>query len=66
MIYRETEVYSSDRKLSIMQSLSATTTTATAVQNPSVSELNVVKARHSKKGPATEDTSSDPFRPEKA
>ena len=38
-----------------MHTLSATTTAATAVQNPSVSEPHVVKVSHSKKEPATED-----------
>ena len=41
-----------------MQSLSATTTAATAVQNPSASELHVIRVKHSKKGPTTEDRSS--------
>ena len=53
-----TEVYNSQRQLSIMQSLSATNTGATAVKNLSVSELHVVKARHNKKGSATEDRCS--------
>ena len=48
VIQTVTEVYNSDRQLSIMQSLSATTTAATTAQNPSVSELQVVKLRHSK------------------
>ena len=43
VIYIATEVYNSDRQLTNMQSLSAITTTATAVQNPSVSELHVQK-----------------------
>ena len=54
----EAEVNNSDKQLSIMQSLSAATMAATVVQNPSVSKLEVVKARHSKRGPATEDRSS--------
>ena len=40
-----------------MQSLYATTTPAITVQNPSVSELHMVKAKHSKKGTAAEDRS---------
>ena len=43
MIHIVTDIYNSDRQLSIMQSLSATTTAATAVKNLSVSELHVVK-----------------------
>ena len=43
MICIATEVYHSDRQLSIMQILNGTTTAATAVQNPSV-----MKARHKK------------------
>ena len=49
------EVYSSDRQLSIMQSLSATATAATTIQNPSVSMLHVVKVTHNSRGSATED-----------
>ena len=52
------EVYNSDRQLSIIQILSATATAATAVQNPSLSEIHVVKAKHSKKGSATENRNS--------
>ena len=51
------EVYNSNRQLSIIQSLSATATGATAVQNQSIGELNMVQAKHSKKGPAMEDRS---------
>ena len=53
-----TEVYNSDWQLSIKQSLIATTKEATAVQNPSVSELHVVKTSQSKKEPAPEDRHS--------
>ena len=45
------EVYNSDRQLSIMQSLSAS---ATAPQNSSLSGLHMVQAKHSKRGPAME------------
>ena len=45
IIHIATEVYNSDRQLSIMQSLSAMTAAANAVQNSSVSELCVVKVR---------------------
>ena len=38
-----------------MQSLSSAITPSTAVQNPSMSEIHVVKTRHKKMGPATED-----------
>ena len=55
VIHIATEVNNSDRQLSIMKTLIATTTAATVVQNPNVSELHVVKARQRKKGPATED-----------
>ena len=54
MIWIASEVYNSDRQLSIMQSLSATTTAATAVQNPSVSELHMVQVRHNREGSSTE------------
>ena len=40
-----------------MQSLSDTTTAATAIQNPGVSELHMVQAKHIKKGPGMEDKS---------
>ena len=40
-----------------MQRLSNTTMAVTAVQNPSVSELHVVKEGQSKKGPETEERS---------
>ena len=43
-----------------MQNLSATFAAATAVWKPSVSKPHVVKARHSKWGPATEDRCSGP------
>ena len=59
MIHIAIKVYNSDRQLSIVQSLNATTTAATEVQNTSVSELHVVKAGHCKKGLATEDRSPD-------
>ena len=45
------EVYNSDKQLSIMQSLSATATAATAVQNPSISELHMLQVKHSKRRP---------------
>ena len=48
-----TKVYNSDRLLSIMKSLGATTTAATAVQYTSKSKLHRVKAKYNKKGPAT-------------
>ena len=41
----------------MMQHLSATATACTAVQNPSISELCMVQAKHSKKGSAMEDRS---------
>ena len=40
-----------------MQSLSAATTAATTIQNPIVSELHMVKAKHNKKETAEEDRS---------
>ena len=52
LIWIDSEVYNADRQLSIMQSLSGT---ATSVQNPSVSELNVVKTKHRSRGAATGD-----------
>ena len=58
VIHIETEVCNLDRQLSIMQSLSPTITATTEVQNPSVSELHLVKARHNNKGPVTEDRNS--------
>ena len=51
------EVYSSDWQLSIMQSLSANATAATAVQNQSVRELCMVQAKHNVKGKSMEDKS---------
>ena len=50
-----TYVYNLDRQFNIMHILSVTAIADTAVQNPSVSELHVVKAGHNKKGPATEE-----------
>ena len=47
------EFYNSDRQLSIILRLSATTAAATTVQNPSVRELHMEKANHSKKGRTT-------------
>ena len=58
MINIATKAYNSDRQLSIMQSLSIAPTAATAAQNSNVSKLYMVRARHSKEGPATEDRSS--------
>ena len=52
------QVYKSDQKLSIMQSLSYATAAANAHHNPSVSTLHVVKAKH-KKGLTTEDEVQD-------
>ena len=44
------EVYNSDRKLSIMQSPECHHHSSHCSQNPSVSELHMVKTNHSKKG----------------
>ena len=52
------KVYNSDRQLSIMQSLSFTTTAATAVQNPSMGELHAVRTRYNKQGAVTKDRNS--------
>ena len=51
------EVYNSDRQLSIIQNLSATTTAATAVQNPNIHEVHMMQAKHSRKEPSMEDRS---------
>ena len=48
LIWIASDVYNSDRQPSIMQSLTVTTTVATAVQNPSVTKLHMVKAKHRK------------------
>ena len=55
LIWIAAEVYNSDRQLSIMQSMSATATAATAVQNPSICELHMVPVKHNRKVPSVED-----------
>ena len=48
-------MYNCEKQLSIMLSLSATATTATAVQNPSIIELHMVQLKHNRKEPSMED-----------
>ena len=58
VIYIVPEFHNLDRKLKIMPSLSSATTAATAVQDASKSKLHRVKAKHNKKGQATENRNS--------
>ena len=46
-----------------MQNLSATESAVTTVQNPSLSELHMVKAKHSKKASAAEDRNQSSHKP---
>ena len=57
------EAYNSDRQFDIMQSLSATSTSTTVVQNPSVSKLHMVQMKHNRKELSTEDGSQGTSKP---